>query len=43
MKSYTRIVTLLQIRQKTWPPWDFENSDWSIFKNQTPEPLKGFE
>jgi hypothetical protein len=22
----------VQIRQKTWPPCDFENSDWSIFK-----------
>ena len=32
MKSYTRVVTFVQIRQKTWPPCDFENSDWSIFK-----------
>jgi hypothetical protein len=32
MRSYTRFVTFVQIRQKTWPPCDFENSDWSIFK-----------
>ena len=32
MRSYTRVVTFVQIRQKTWPPCDFENSDWSIFK-----------
>jgi hypothetical protein len=32
MRSYTRVVTFVQIRQKTWPPRDFENSDWSIFK-----------
>jgi hypothetical protein len=32
MRSYTRVVTVVQIRQKTWPPCDFENSDWSIFK-----------
>jgi hypothetical protein len=30
MRSYTRVVTFVQIRQKTWPPCDFENSDWSI-------------
>jgi hypothetical protein len=30
--SYTRVDTIVQIRQKTWPPCDFENSDWSIFK-----------
>jgi hypothetical protein len=33
MRSYTRVDTFVQIRQKTWPPCDFENSDWSIFKN----------
>jgi hypothetical protein len=32
MRSYTRIATFVQIPQKTWPPCDFENSDWSIFK-----------
>jgi uncharacterized protein YlaI len=32
MMSYTRVDTFVQIRQKTWPPCDFENSDWSIFK-----------
>jgi hypothetical protein len=32
MRSYTRVVTFVQICQKTWPPCDFENSDWSIFK-----------
>ena len=32
MRSYTRVVTFVQIRQKTWPPCDCENSDWSIFK-----------
>jgi hypothetical protein len=32
MRTYTRVDTFVQIRQKTWPPCDFENSDWSIFK-----------
>jgi hypothetical protein len=32
MRPYTRFDTFVQIRQKTWPPCDFENSDWSIFK-----------
>jgi hypothetical protein len=27
MRSYTRVVIFVQIRQKTWPPCDFENSD----------------
>jgi hypothetical protein len=26
------VVTFVEIRQKTWPPCDFENSDWLIFK-----------
>jgi hypothetical protein len=32
MRSYTRVATFVQNRQKKWPPCDFENSDWSIFK-----------
>ena len=42
MRSYTRVVTFVEIHQKTWPPCDFENSDWSIFKKtSSQEPLKG--
>ena len=41
MRSYTRVVTFVQICQKTWPPCDFENSDWSIFKKLPQEPPKG--
>ena len=32
MRSYTIVVTFVQIRRKTWPPCDFEISNWSIFK-----------
>jgi hypothetical protein len=38
MRSYTRVVTFVQIRQKTWPPCDFENSDGSIFKKLLKNP-----
>ena len=37
MRSYTRVVTFVQIRQKTWPPCDFENFQETCSQ----EPLKG--
>ena len=41
MRSYTRVVTFVQIRQKTWPPCDFENSDWSrTFFSRTAEGIE---
>jgi hypothetical protein len=39
MGSYTRVVIFVQIRQKTWPPCDFENVDFQETSSQ--EPLKG--
>jgi hypothetical protein len=43
MRSYTRVVIFMQIRQKTWPPCDFENSDWSIFRNFFSRTAEGIE